>query len=121
MRDDARRNVLVVDDDRDVRDTVAEVLEDAGYLVTTAEDGWAALSHLRKSTKLPAVILLDLMMPTMDGWQFRAEQKKDPRLSPIPIVAFSARDHARPLDAADWLRKPVALDTLLHVVARFCE
>lgn len=115
------RAVLVVDDDRDVRDTLAEVLADAGYAVTTAEDGRAALAQLRGATRLPSVILLDLMMPTMDGWQFRTEQKKDARLSPIPIVAFSARDNARTLDAAEWLRKPVTLDALLSVVARFCE
>lgn len=121
MSEPSSRAVLVVDDDRDVRDTVAEVLQDAGYAVVTAENGRAALALLRGTSRLPSVILLDLMMPTMDGWQFRTEQKKDPRLSPIPIIAFSARGQAGELDAAEWLRKPVTLDALLNVVARFCE
>src|SRR5690349_16993945 len=88
------RRVLVVDDDADIRETVSLILEDEGYEVQSAQDGAAALGVLRAGP-LPDVILLDLMMPVMNGWQFREQQTRDPRLAAIPVVVLSADSSLR--------------------------
>lgn len=117
-------HVLVVDDDPDIRETVIEVLEENGHQALGAVNGADALAQLRGSNDLPCVILLDLMMPTMDGETFRAEQLKDPTLSPIPVIVISAfRDTAEKatlLEAAGHLSKPVRLDDLIQLVEQFC-
>jgi CheY-like chemotaxis protein len=116
--------VLVVDDDPDIRETVIEVLEENGHRAQGASNGVEALAQLRGSEELPCLILLDLMMPTMDGPSFRSEQLKDPVLSPIPVVVISAfrdsAEKAKELEAAGHLTKPVSLDDLMALVARFC-
>jgi CheY-like chemotaxis protein len=81
--------VLVVDDDFDLRETLADVLQDEGFTVATAADGLAALDYLRAGNR-PAVILLDWMMPHCDGAQFRAEQLSDTALAGIPVVLLTA-------------------------------
>lgn len=116
--------VMVVDDDRDIREALSEVLEDEGYHVVTAEHGLAALERLRSGSPRPCLILLDLMMPTMDGRQFRSEQRQSPELAAIPTVVLSAFTHVEkePIaqDAAGVLKKPVQLATLLATVNRLC-
>jgi CheY-like chemotaxis protein len=116
--------VLVVEDDRDVRDAIVEVLEDSNYVTRAAGNGLEALEQLRSRDVRPCVILLDMMMPLMDGWQFRAVQQADPALSSIPVVVLSAHTSAREaselMHAAGFLRKPVQLGTLLAMVERFC-
>jgi CheY-like chemotaxis protein len=106
--------VLVVDDDRDIRELLVELLGGEGYLVSSAADGQQALveAHARH----PDVILLDLMMPVMDGWQFRAAQLEDPDLAEVPVVVISAFDHE--LDAAAVLQKPFLVEELLETVHR---
>ena len=74
----SRRRVMVVEDDQDLRDAVGEVLGDAGFEVSDAANGALAMGALQRSKQLPAVILLDIMMPTMDGEQFLREMRKDP-------------------------------------------
>jgi two-component system response regulator MprA len=90
--------------------------------VTTAEHGRRALELLRAGLR-PGVILLDLMMPVMNGWQFRDEQAHDPQLSPIPVLIISGdgrvAEKTTALGAAGYLRKPIDLDVLLGTVARF--
>src|SRR5205823_13422880 len=86
---DCPRGVLIVDDDPALRESLSEVLEDAEYSPLVAANGQEALAFLRQGYK-PCVILLDLMMPIMDGWQFRAAQLADPDLGPIPVVVLSA-------------------------------
>jgi signal transduction histidine kinase len=100
-------HVLLVDDDASIRDALAEHLEDEGYVVSTAVDGADALRVLRAGAA-PSVILLDLMMPVMTGWQFRIEQKNDASLAHIPVIALSANNspEARAIDAALFLPKP---------------
>jgi two-component system response regulator MprA len=114
--------VLVVEDDRDVRDAIAEVLDDSGYLPVLAANGREALARLRSGEPLPHLILLDLMMPEMDGWEFRSVQGSDPALSGVPVVVLTAhadaQDAADRMHAAGFLRKPVQLTELLAVVAR---
>jgi CheY-like chemotaxis protein len=115
------RSVLVVDDDPYIRDALADVLADEGYEVTAARDGEEALEILRASLR-PAVILLDLRMPGMSGWEVRKRLLADPELSAIPVVLLSADAHledaAATLRAAGSLRKPPSLDELLEAVGR---
>ena len=118
------RRVLVIEDDRDVRDSILEVLEDNEYEPVTASNGMEALERLRDPSQRPCVILLDVMMPVMDGWGFRAAQNQDLELKRIPVVVLtahaSAAETARDMRAAGYLKKPVALDALLATVERYC-
>lgn len=115
------KRVLVVEDDVDVRDALAEVLRDAGYDVPEAPGGREALDALRRGPA-PAVILLDLMMPDMDGRAFRSAQRGDPRLERVPVILLTAdrriEDDARDLDAAAHVAKPARIDELLAAVER---
>lgn len=115
--------VLVVEDDPDIVEAMVFVLEDAGYRVSVAENGSQALDRLR-AVPAPCLILLDLMMPIMDGWQLLAELSRDPRLAAIPVVvvtgAGKAVRRAPPAGARDMLEKPVSLDRLLGTVQRHC-
>ena|SRR5579864_8642630 len=115
--------ILVIDDDFDFRESLGYVLSDSGYEVLSATDGEEGLSRLRTGPR-PCVILLDLMMPGMNGWQFRAAQMQDAGLRSIPVVVLSgdarAEEEARALGAEGCLRKPVPLDALLESIARFC-
>lgn len=114
--------MLVVEDDADIRDMIRQILELEGYPVQTAADGLDALAQIRR--ELPGLILLDLMMPAMNGWEFRAAQLEDPRLAAIPVVVLSGDGtvaaKAGSLKAAGFLKKPVELSQLLETVGRFC-
>jgi two-component system response regulator MprA len=112
-------HILVIEDDRDVRDAIVDGLEDAGYSVTSAVDGADALSLLDAST-IPDLILLDLMMPNMNGYQFRRQQMKRTDLAAIPVAVItahgSARDHVEKLQVDGSLKKPFKLAELMSVV-----
>jgi two-component system response regulator MprA len=115
-------SVLAVDDDPDILLALKDVLEMEGYGVVMARGGREALELLRRGLR-PAVVLLDLMMPEMSGWEFRAHQLQDATLAAIPVVVVSgqgvsARDVAA-LGVDGYLKKPVDLDQLLGVVARY--
>lgn len=114
--------VLIVEDDPSIRDVLESVLTDEGYPTITAPHGVAALTCLQQTR--PCLILLDLMMPVMDGFAFRAIQRDTPHLAEIPVVVLSAFptnvEAAAALDAAAYLRKPVQLDRLITVVERYC-
>lgn len=116
-------NVLVVDDDEDIRVILGQILDLQGYEAATAANGLDALSQLYGGVR-PCLILLDLMMPAMSGWEFRTKQLQDPALADIPVVVLSGGDnvaqHASALKAAGYLEKPVDLDRLLSVVKQFC-
>ena len=118
------RPILVVDDDGDVREALSSVLESEGYDVVTAINGADALAHLRAATTTPCVILLDLMMPVMDGFRFRSEQTSDLALSAIPVILLTADGNAQQkaatLGTAGFLKKPVDLDVLLDAVKCHC-
>jgi CheY-like chemotaxis protein len=119
-----RGKVLIVEDDTDLRDALSQILEDEGYRVWSAEHGLDALERLRDGSR-PCLILLDLTMPVMNGWQFRAEQQLDPQLASIPVVVISAganlAEQLQPLGVQDYLRKPIQLGQLLATVRRYCE
>ncbi len=110
-------SVLVVDDELDIRQAVAEVLADEGYTVVSAADGAEALERARAVH--PSVILLDLMMPVMNGWEFRQAQKQDPSVSGIPVVVLSALGRVATIDAQAFLQKPFDLEELLSKVKRY--
>ncbi len=116
--------VLVVDDDADIREAMIEVLQEHGHAATGAANGSEALIALRAASDQPCLILLDLMMPVMDGRQFREEQLRDPLLSPIPVIVISAfRDGAQTaaeMKVAAHVKKPVSLRDLVQLVERFC-
>ena len=113
--------ILVVDDDPDIRDSLKEVLEDEGYTVNSVANGREALEYLKRSPR-PCVILLDLMMPVMDGWQFRREQKQDPTIAAIPLIVITATGKRPVLIAADELvMKPLDLGRLFEAVERYCR
>jgi two-component system response regulator MprA len=116
--------ILVVDDDDHIRSMVVELLEDEGYTVQSAVDGLEALDRLRAQPQHPCVILLDLMMPRMDGWAFRQAQRQDPALAPIPVVTMSAHANlaatAAPLKPAGIVAKPIDIPHLLAVIAELC-
>jgi len=120
----ANRLVMIVEDDRDVRDSVREALEDHGYQTIGASQGKEALELLRSSAAKPCIILLDMMMPVMDGWAFRKAQTADPAISSIPVIVLtahsSASDTARDMGAVGFLRKPVTLQELLTAVKQEC-
>ena len=117
--------ILLVEDDAEIRLTISEVLEEEGYGVVAAADGHEAIEQLKRTRPLPRLILLDLMMPGMDGVQFRAEQMKMDGCTAIPFIVLSAdartREVARDLGAHACLRKPVDLGELLDTLARVCE
>lgn len=111
--------VLVVDDDEDIRQCLREVLVDEGYRVETAVHGRQALDVLAREEP-PCLMLLDLMMPVMDGEALLAHVRARPELSQIPVVVISAASGAEPPEGTRLLRKPVALDAVLREVERFC-
>jgi CheY-like chemotaxis protein len=119
------RSVLIVDDDPSIREVMIEILTGEGYTVSEACNGREALMRLREAGYHPSLILLDLMMPVMDGFQFRGEQLRDADLAGIPVVVLSADGQtyqkAAALNVNAALRKPVELDQLLQVVAEICE
>jgi two-component system cell cycle sensor histidine kinase/response regulator CckA len=113
------RTLLVVEDDADIRDALDGLLSTEGFRVAGCCNGREALDWLHTSFK-PDLILLDLMMPVMDGWQFRVAQKHDPELATIPVVALSADATAKAaaIDADAYLRKPVDYETLIDTIDR---
>jgi CheY-like chemotaxis protein len=119
------RYVLVIDDDADLRESLGAVLTAAGHDFATAVDGVEGLHRLRSAGPPPCVVLLDLMMPRMSGFEMRAAMKADPALAAIPVVVLTgagalANRRASELDA-EILMKPIELPDLLSVVERHCS
>ena len=120
-----RAPVLIIDDDQGIREALQELLEDEAFAVATAENGLEALDRLHAGLR-PCLILLDLMMPRMDGWAFRRQQMADPELRDIPVIVLSAagvdKESAQAqFGDAELLRKPATVDGLLAAIRRFCS
>ncbi len=117
--------VLVVEDDHDVRQAIVEILSDNQFYAVEAANGQEALDHLHADPHKPCVILLDIMMPIMDGWEFRRVQKADPELRSIPVVVLTAHanleEAAAGMDEVTCLKKPVELRSLIALVKRYCR
>jgi CheY-like chemotaxis protein len=107
--------VLIIEDDRDIREELTLLLEENGYCVLVADHGRHALEVMRAGNR-PDAIILDLMMPVMDGWEFREHQRSDPDLASIPVIVTTASE--RSIDAHAFLRKPVDQDALLQALER---
>jgi len=115
--------VLVVEDNAEVRQALVALLEAEGYHVAEAVDGVSALRLLRTAAVQPCLIVLDLMMPRMSGWDFRMEQSSDLRLAGIPVVVVSAdplASQAERMGAAAVLSKPADPEQFLELIGRHC-
>lgn len=116
--------VLVVEDDADIRDGLLDYLEDHGYQPVGAVHGRDALDRLDSADLRPCVIILDLMMPIMDGVAFREEQLRNPEISQIPVIIISAHadvaQRASDLKVVGQMAKPLSLPGLLEIVRRHC-
>jgi CheY-like chemotaxis protein len=115
--------IMLVEDDAELRDALGGALEEEGYAVVLASNGRQALDRL-KTLPLPNVILLDLLMPVMNGWEFCKHTKADPAVAGIPIVAMSgavSRDPASPyfIDVNDFVKKPINLKDLLGKLPKY--
>jgi CheY-like chemotaxis protein len=113
-------DILVVEDNADIRDALAEILSEEGYELATAGNGLEALAHIEESG-LPKLIILDLMMPVMDGWTFRRELLRRPEGDQVPIIVFSgftSPSGAEMVGRVQYVAKPVKIETLLVLVAR---
>jgi CheY-like chemotaxis protein len=111
--------VLVVDDDEAVREAMVEAIADAGYVVEQAENGQAALDKLR-TMHPPCIVLLDLMMPVMDGWEVVTAMDADPKLATVPVCIVSAQDRVPPPRNVAVLKKPLRLASLISTIDEFC-
>jgi CheY-like chemotaxis protein len=109
--------VLVVDDETDIREAVSEVLSDEGFDVIAASDGAEAITKARALH--PSLVLLDLMMPRMNGWEFCAVRSRDPELAAIPVVVLSALGRVSGLDAVGFIQKPFDLEQLVSAVRHY--
>jgi len=114
----AQKIVLLVEDDPDIRDIVQDVLEAEGYDVVPASHGRQALEFLNgvRNTAPPDLVILDMMMPLVDGRGVLEAIRNDRTLSTVPVVVMSAIEHDKPAGAAAFLRKPFSLDTLFDAV-----
>jgi CheY-like chemotaxis protein len=115
-----RSPILIVDDDDELRDVLALALQAVGYTVMTARDGSEAIALLRCG-HVPAVILLDLVMPIMTGWEFCELQQADPEIADIPVLVMSSAARSDPtapffFGAVDTLRKPISFEELLRKI-----
>ena len=120
----AQKTVLLAEDDLEIRDILQDLLEAEGYDVIPASHGRQALEFLqgaRGGEKLPDLVVLDLMMPLVDGHQVLDTMKSDPELSAIPVVVLSAVARERPVGAAAFLRKPIPLQKFFDTIKGFVE
>jgi CheY-like chemotaxis protein len=117
-KDDPR--ILVVEDDEDAREAMVALLQMKGYRAVPAGNGQEALDYLRRAP-VPDLIILDLWMPVMDGWQFRSEQVKDPRLKNVPVIVVTALSDRADVDANEVIIKPVDVNRLLTTVSQYCR
>jgi CheY-like chemotaxis protein len=119
----SHNTILLIEDDESIREVTEELLRAEGYDVTVTANGKEALETLRSMNPLPKLILLDLMMPVMDGWQFMEMKRLDSRLNAIPVVAFSALEE-RKISAAqtdDVIRKPINPSVMIKIIKKYCS
>ncbi len=125
MRAARSLSVLVVDDDKSVCDIISGELGGQGYSTVVAANGREALDYLKTCASRPGLILLDLMMPVMTGWEFRKVQQSDPELAAIPVAIITGmpgmEEKAEAIGAVDTLCKPSRVEELTALVSRFCK
>ncbi len=114
------KQVLLIDDDEDIRETLADYLELLGFSVAAAENGQAALDVLAALPELPCFVLLDLMMPVMDGWEFLRAIKPDPKFARVPIFISTSSPGSAP-PGYPVIPKPVDLHTVSEAATSVCD
>lgn len=116
------KKILLIEDDQDIRETLNDLLIDEGYDVVLAENGQVALDTLRSMNEFPNLILLDLMMPVKNGFQFSEEKDADESLSKIPVIVMSADGHVRErqslINAKAYIKKPLDIFELLDQISK---
>lgn len=112
--------VMIVEDNADLRHLYQLAVRNEGFKSLAAGDGQDALQILRTTEDLPRLIILDLMMPIMDGWQFLEEKEKDPAIKSIPVVVCSASRDSIPT-GLQFIRKPVDLSKLVELLHQYCQ
>lgn len=117
--------ILVVDDEADLRQCIVELLEEEGFSVSQADNGKAALEYLNKAKAKPCLILLDYMMPVMDGQKFCEEQNKNPAINSIPVVLVTAAtiqdEILKTMNIVDQVSKPLKIEDFLNTVKTYCK
>lgn len=114
--------ILVVEDDHDISEAIESIISDENIKIKCVFNGNEALDFLNTTNELPSLILLDLMMPKMNGYQFREAQLADPRFAYIPVIIFTASGHYENLDKLqfqDLLKKPLDLEILVTTVKKY--
>jgi CheY-like chemotaxis protein len=114
------KHILVVEDDKDIRDTFSEILKSEGFTVTVAENGQVALDFLLKGNATPDLIFLDIMMPVMNGQVFYEKMCAIPDLSGIPVVVISAGTEKIEMAATAFMKKPLDLDDVITTALKLC-
>lgn len=115
------KSILVVEDDDDIRSALVDLLESEGYVAQSAVNGKDALERL-ESTEKPCLVLLDMMMPIMNGREFLDVVMKDSNLAPIPVLIVSAvADKANTEGSVGFLKKPIDIEVVLNVVSQYCK
>ena len=117
---DARATVLIVDDEDDIRESIQTILEEEGYRAVGASNGREALRLLQEAADRPCLILLDLMMPVMDGWRLLELLKSDANLCDIPVTVVSAARYQGSVGATRFIKKPLNVELLIQTVKDFC-
>lgn len=121
---DVKQNkILLIEDSDDLRNTLQKVFQYCGFNVESAANGQEALEKLREIDQLPCLILLDLTMPVMDGYEFRRQQELDSRIAKIPVVVMTAHgdcEESLELGARGFIRKPFELISILDTVKKYC-
>jgi CheY-like chemotaxis protein len=115
-----KQSIVVVDDDLPALDALTELLETDGYQVRQADNGQEALEAM-KSSEPPALILLDLSMPVMDGWEFMRRQRLEPSIAHIPVVVITSLVSAVPAEAKALISKPINVNRLMLLVQKYCS
>lgn len=115
------KHILIIEDDQGIRESIQDYLELEGYQTHLAQNGHEGLEVL-KTVQLPCLILLDLMMPVMNGWEFLEAKKLDPTIADLPVVVVSAigDDAAKPTGIQEFIRKPIDLNRLFATVRAYC-
>jgi CheY-like chemotaxis protein len=123
-RANAERRILLVEDDHAIRESFAALLQSEGYVVNTADNGFDALELLDQNPgRLPDLIILDLMMPGINGWEFRARQLDDPHLAEIPVLVMTGipnPEQHQMLKPVGFLKKPLDVDEALRRIGELC-
>lgn len=122
----APASILVVDDDNAIRETLRAILHDEGYTVAVAANGREALEQLEAAPAPPALCIVDLVMPVLNGWELCAALAERPTLSRVPVLLISANSHIDEhhpvgLETVHVMQKPIRFDRLLEYVERYCR